>query len=61
MVLTILISGLATDLFVPCQALIISSSVSNITLGEVAEVQLPSFSGHTLWEDDYGKSVGCEG
>jgi len=61
MVLRTLISGLATDLFVPCQALIISSSVSNITLGEMAKVQLPCFPGETLWEGDYGKSAGCEG
>jgi hypothetical protein len=48
MVLTTPVSGLATDLLITCQALIVSSSVSKITPGEVAEVQLPCFSGHAL-------------
>jgi hypothetical protein len=61
MVLRILISRLLTDLFVSCQAFIVSSFVSKTMLSKIAKVQLPCFLGNTLWEGNYGKSVGCEG
>ena len=61
MVLRILIARLLTDLFIHCQVFIVSSFVSKTAPSEIAKVQLPCLFRETLWEGDYGKSVGCEG